>query len=420
MSIFEPKTYSLSVKHFLSRAAFFIAIWLLLPLSGVGQSEEKRDISSFEYVIYQYPFQYFYSSFKLGIDVNVNNRLIIGAYTKRAFSYAPRFYSLIDEDNPLGVDYIPNYIDDAQLGVVVKSFVGKNATIFHGYYLMTYVETGSGWESYYTQSSAFLPKTLNTNGYKYQKFGVGFGRYWTLFNQSVLDINLGIGFYDFNSDVKRSYELPGIFEQLEDQPYLFATCAFGIGKRELEPVVEKDYLQFKYGLTLDFNAMLKNSMEAGLLFHPTKKGLWHVFARYGNLDKFNPSVTRAVKFQTYSAGLQFRMYPYGGVKKDGVYFAWGLASGHTEAESQFFKSNGEWVKTRHIYDPQHLMFSMGFTTYLVNQYLLEGYISNTYTVSPGKSGKFYPHPDEATGIQTIIGLKFGMVRLNNILYERKK
>lgn len=338
--------------------------------------------------------------------------MIVSIHARNAFSHFPRFYNLDKGFNNLGVDFIPNYLNDASFGVAIKTPVGRNGNLFHGFYFTAFLESGRGWESYWTQLATIFPRSHNINTYSYAKYGIGFGRQWTLFNSSVLDMNFGLGYFDMSGDNEKVYILPGIFEQGEDQAYFFGSLGLGIGDHSHTKT--KDKLALRYGITLDINAILKNSIEAGLLFGNSGKSLWHAHLRYGTREEGQINVTSATSFSNVYAGLQYRHYPGSTLKKEGLYFAGDFTTGHARAEIRKREDDMRWVTHKVLYDPQRITFSMGFTKHLNSIYLIDGYISNAYTFSPGSAAKFYAHPDEATGITTYIGIKLGFLKMKRI------
>jgi len=338
--------------------------------------------------------------------------MIVSVHASNMFSHFPRFYALDKGFDNLGVDFIPNYLNDANIGISLKTPVGRNGVVFHGYYFMTFIESGRGWESYWTQLASIFPRSYNLNTYNYAKYGIGFGRQWTLFNSSVVDINFGLGYFDMSGEGEKVYLLPAIFEQGEDQAYVFASLGLGIGDHAQSKV--KDDQALIYGITLDINAILKNSIEAGLLFGNSGNSLWHAHLRYGTREEGQINVTSATKFNNFYAGIQYRNYPGSTEKKEGLYFAGDFTTGHARAEIRKREDDMRWVTHKVLYDPQRITFSMGFTKHLNSLYLIDGYISNAYTFSPGSTTKYYAHPDEATGITTYIGIKLGFLKMKKI------
>jgi hypothetical protein len=368
--------------------------------------------TSFKKVLYQHPFQFFQSGFKIAVDFNIKDRMIVNVYGRHIFSNFPRFYTLDEDDNGLGIEFIPDYLNDANLGMMIKNSVGKNGSIYNGFYFMTFIESGRGWESYWTRLASFFPKIRHVNTYNYRKFGVGFGRQWTVFNSSVIDVNFGFGFYDMSGEAKRVYRPFPIFDQPEDQAYVFGSLAMGIGNKSKKRISSN--WRLVHGITFDFNAVLKNSIEPGILFGNSTKGLWHVHMRYGSHEFGEINVTDAETFTNVAIGAQYRYYPTADLRKEGLYFAGGYTSSHTKATILEKEHGANPTRRNFVYDPQRISFTMGFTTYLNNRYLLGGYISNNYTFSPGRTSKVYIHPDEATGIHTMIGLKLGFVKMQQL------
>lgn len=365
----------------------------------------------FSYAIHQYPFQFFNSGLKLGIDINIKHKYLFQPYINYIHTQFPVFYEVDLGANTLGVKVYPEFVSERNIGAMIKHQLGGSADVFHGYYLMAFAETGIGREVYQVEFVPLLPTSLQINDFLFQRFGSGIGRHWRLFNAALLDINVGLGYYNVNK-FNRVILPPFFSGRNSDQLYFLSSMSLGIGHesnhlRQRKP--STDVLH--YGLSLDANAIFKNGIEGGIYTLNRGKHLWYFFGGFATRNINQINLSKARTFTSYRIGAQCRRYPYAGSRKEGLYYALSLASGHMRAEMVEVNDNQEDVIKVQKYDPQHLGFSMGFTHFYRELFMLDGYVRSTFTYSAGSYVRSYPFPDEATGIHTVVGLRLGLVNL---------
>ncbi len=391
---------------------------LVLAFSGFvafGQKGNVRKVQQFSRVYYQYPMQFLRNGIKSMVEFNMDERYILGVQVQSSYSFYPLFY---DEPGTstgggLSVNIYPNYFVDNNIKLVYKNYVGNYGYSFHGYYVGLFAQRGNVREAFQSQLAANFRKTLITNNYKYNRFGIITGRQWTLYNVGVLDFNIGLGYNQMDMNAERQYTPVAPFDIKQNSAYFTSNIALGIGKwtedqRLPKLPTLKDSLILNYGLLLDFNAIINSGIELNILHHNRKKHLLRNYLRIRRFSDDGINITSADSFNSVMIGMQYRHYPTASLYRSGVYFAGGYAYEHS---NYVFNESFDGESTKKIqFDPHTLDFTVGFTTIIDHRFMLDFYVSNMLTLSKGKGKETYPRINDATGFRSEVGFKLGLAK----------
>lgn len=401
-----------------------LLVGLVFALTSVASSAQNPiyKTQQFSAVYFHYPMQFFRNGAKSGIEVNMKDKYVLGIQYQNTFSFFPQFYNEPGSNGGgtggINVNIIENYKSESNVKLLFKNYVGKYAYSFHGPYLAVFAEMGVGRESYYTQLAPNFPKNLITNNYKHRRVGVLFGKHWTLFNQGVLDVNFGVGFNALKGTSEMKYTAVPPFGILPNSPYFVSGIGLGIGKISKDMSLPRkprlqDSLELDYALTLDLNAILHSGIEGNLYFGNRKKHLWRTYARYRSSRNMVIKFTAADSFVSYMAGFQYRYYPTTSRYRNGMYMGLGYSIEHaTNYFNEVQERDGVFTtqQNKREYTPNNFDFTLGFTTIIGHRYILDAYLSNILTLSKGVNSAPYGRINEATGIRTELGVKFGIAR----------
>ena len=391
----------------------------LTPVVGQGQSQVRKT-QQFSSVYYQYPMQFFRNGFKSMIELNMNERYNLGFQLNSMYTYNPFFFNQPGNAGGGGInlEITPNYYADNSFKVLYKNYIGNYSQSFHGYYAGITAQTGLVRESYYSSLGQFFPKTFVINAYRYNRFSLIVGRQWTLYNQGVVDVNMGVGFNKMKQDAEMEFTAFAPFNIHPNSAFFTMEIGFGIGQITTDQSLPRkprlsDSLILDHALLLDVNAILNSGIEINLFSGNKKKHLWRTAVRVRNLKSDGLNITEADSFNSIMAGIQYRHYPHANSYRNGVYFAGGYAYEHSTA--YFRRSTGTLDGNRHfvkkvLYDPHHLDMTIGFTTIISHKFILDAYVSNILTISKGRGGVDFPRINDATGFRTELGIKMGVAR----------
>lgn len=356
------------------------------------------------------------------IELNMNERFNIGFQANCNFSYYPNFY-----DSPannggtsgINVEISPNYVNDNSVKVLFKNYVFDYSHSFHGYYLGLSAQAGLVRESYFSTLGAGFPKYLLTNAYTYNRFTFTTGRQWTMYNQGVVDFNIGVGFNKMDNEAVMKFTPVSPFNIHKNTAFFMTELAFGIGKpTEDQSLPQKpqlrDSLELDHAILLDFNAILNSGIELNLYHNNRGKSMWRNYVRVRQLRDESLNITSADSFRSFMLGTQYRYYPMASTYRNGVYFGYGYSYEHSVAFYSTRVQTGpndfiDLVKKVH-YDPHNFDVTVGFTTIISHKYILDAYVSNILTLSKGQGGIEFPRINDATGFRTELGIKMGAAR----------
>lgn len=373
-------------------------------------------IQPFKSVVYAYPFQVFSDGWKYGVDFNIRDRFILGFQAQKTFNLHPKFHSEPGSNDGTGINVLitPNYKSENNLKFLFKNYIGSYANSFHGTYLGAFYEHGFGTESYYTQLARNFPQTYVWNSYKHQRVGMIVGKHWTVFNVGVVDLNVGLGYNRMlnNSEIVMPRVPP--FSIRENSPYFVANLGLGVGQKNgLVQLPRKprlsDSLAMHYAITLDLNAVLHSGMEMNFYGFNRGKSMMRFFARVRNNASSIINVTSADSFRSVMGGVQYRYYPYADLFRNGIYMGTGYQYEH--AQNTFRnRENQSWAGGTYLYDIHAVDLTMGVTTVIGYRYLIDAYVSHMLTLSKPVNSAPYARMSEASGMRTVVGLKFGIAR----------
>ena len=376
----------------------------------------------FSEVYYQYPAQFFRNGVKSGFEFNVNDRYVLGVRFQNTLTYFPTFFDPPDLSNGISsfqVDVTENYKTEGNMELSFKNYIGRRGYSFHGTYVSLFAQTGLGRETYYTQIAPGFPKNYQVNSYRFNRIGVLFGQDITLFNQGVWDVNFGVGYTHLAEGHEVLYTAVPPFTRFDNAPYFVMNMGFGIGKPKYDQRLPRkpalrDSLELDYALTLDLNAIVQNGVELSGYFGNRDKRLLRAYGRYRTNRSGGINISSADSFQSYLLGFEYRYYPTASAFRNGMYLGAGYAYEHAMNVFRWneFTPDGEFLEFEKMehYDPHHLNLTLGFTTILQYQYMVEAYISNILTISKGNNGGEFGRVGEATGLRTVAGVKFGLAR----------
>jgi|GEM_PF-2756276 hypothetical protein len=407
-----------SVKFFYRICILFVLVQLI-TVSGQAQAQVRKT-QQFSSVYYQYPVQYLRNGMKSMVELNMDEKYNIGFQLNSIYTYNPFFYNAPGNagGGGINVEITPNYYAENSIKFLFKNYIGNYSQSFHGYYAGLTAQTGLVRETYYSSLGQFFPKSFVFNSYRYNRFSFVMGRQWTLYNQGVVDLNMGVGFNKIDSDAEMEFTALGPFHVEKNSAYFTMELGFGIGKISFDQSLPRkprlrDSLVLDHALLLDVNAIINSGIEVNLIHRNHDKHVWRNYVRVRNLKIQGLNITEADSFNSLLIGMQYRHYPYASRYRNGVYFAAGYAYEHGVA--YFNQTVGtqdnqtETVKKVH-YDPHHLDMTIGFTTIVQHKFMLEAYLSNILTLSKGRGGVDYPRINDATGFRTELGIKMGVAR----------
>jgi hypothetical protein len=405
------------LKYFLTLC---LSIAAMLPCQVVSGQSLIRKTQQFSSVYYQYPVQFFRNGFKSGIEFNMDERFNLGVHVNGIFSYYPNFYHSAGNGDGTGINVIitPNSYTDNSIKVVFKNYVYRYSQSFHGFYLGLSAQTGLVRESYYSTLGPHFPQIFKTNNYKYNRFAFHAGRQWTLYNQGVIDCNIGVGFNNMDFDDEMKFTAIDPFIIHKNSAFFTTELAFGIGKPTMDQSLPRkprlrDSLELDHALLLDFNAILNSGIELNYYHSNHKKRLWRNYVRVRNLRSDGINITQADSFHSLMVGIQYRVYPTSTRFRNGVYYGYGYNYEHGVAyfhnRTQIDNEPVDVVK-KVLYDPHNFDITIGFTTILGHKYILDGYVSNILTLSKGRGSSEFSRINEATGFRTELGFKMGIAR----------
>ncbi|MCB9263311.1 MAG: hypothetical protein H6607_13130 [Flavobacteriales bacterium] len=407
-TLFQPARFGKKIFPFILCFLFF----------SVSQAQDKRifkekrtfkGTQNFSTAIYKYPIMFFANGGKTGIDFNVRDKYMFGFEITNINTHNPVFYKLITEKSgtSIGIEATPDLVVERRLKINYKNFIGKYSTSFHGVYMSPFVEMGSGAEIIRTTLGKGFGSNLTTNVFSYRRFGLCFGKQATVFNKGVVDLNVGIGFNKFRNSSSRL-----LYNKLEGQKnntYLIASLGLGLGipKGTVEMIRKprsEDSLIFNYGLTLSLNQILQSGFQLDFYTKNKNKSLWNFHALYRSNANTIVNLSWAEEFESYGGGLQYRLYPAANLYRNGLYYGIGY---------DFEKSKATMVNNKDTivgqYFPHQFSTSIGFTTILNDVYLIDLYVSGILTLSKS-AYTIYPRPNEASGVRTEMGIKFGIAQ----------
>ncbi len=387
-----------------------------IQLTASAQKVSTPLVQPFTTVFYAYPLQVFADGWKYGVDFNMKNRYVLGFQVSKAFSLNPKFHSQPGNSDGSGIDVLitPNYISENNLKFLFKNYIGGYANTFHGTYLGAFYEHGFGSESYYTQLARNFPQTYVWNAYRHQRVGMMLGKHWTVFNAGVVDVNIGVGYNRMLKNTEVIMPRVAPFAVPQNSAYFVSNIGFGLGKREnLVQLPRKprlsDSLELHYAVTVDLNAAFHSGMEMNLYGLNRKKSLMRFFVRVRNSSSSIINVTSADSFSSVSFGAQYRYYPYASTFRSGIYLGTGYQYEH--AKNTFAnRENQAWAGGTYLYDIHAMDFTMGVTTIIGYRYIIDTYVSNVLTLSKPVNSAPYGRLSEASGLRTVVGIKFGMAR----------
>ncbi|MFT5725471.1 MAG: hypothetical protein ACI9JN_002596 [Bacteroidia bacterium] len=407
-----------------NRFVYVITLIVVVSLLQKTQSIEAqtpiRKTQQFSSVYFQYPTQFLRNGIKSMVELNINEQYNLGFQLNSIYSYNPIFYNPPGNTGggSINVQINPNYYIDNSFKVLFKNYISRYSQSFQGYYLGLTAQLGRVRESYYSTLGPNFPEYFRYNTYSYNRYSFIFGRQWTLYNQGVIDFNIGVGYnqMDLNADPKYTAVSP--FRVHGNSAYFLSELAFGIGKHTEDQSLPKkprlrDSLVLDHAVLLDFNAILNSGIELNLYHGNHNKHLWRNYVRVRRLNFEGINITEADSFQSIMVGVQYRHYPSTTRYRNGVYFGYGYAYEHSVAHfvSSTETSTGfeNQVKTVY-YDPHNLDLTLGFTTILSHKFILDAYVSNILTLSKGRGAEDFPRINDATGFRTELGFKMGFAR----------
>lgn len=396
----------------------FVLVWIASFNAKAQSDKGVRLTQQFSYVYYQYPIQFLRNGVKFGIDLNMNERFVLGIESQSSYTYYPLFY---DEPHNGGgginVITTPNFLADNNFKLTFKNYIGEYSSSFHGKYVGVYILNGIYRESFFSQLAKGFGTNLREHKDKYTRIGFVFGQQKTLFNQGVIDAYCGLGYNKANTE-DRHFTPVTPFNILDNSAYFVAGLGIGIGNPAIDQTLPKrprlrDSLVLDHAMLLDFNAILNSGIEFNLYHHNFKKHLWRNYVRFRDNRVTAIDITQVDSLRSLMVGVQYRHYLMADQFRNGTYIGFGYSYEHSVA----YVSSSETVdfvttKTtdKIYYDPHNLDVTVGFTTILAHRYILDGYVSNILTLSKGRGGVTYPRINDATGFRTELGFKFGAAK----------
>lgn len=355
------------------------------------------------------------------IELNMNEQFNLGFQVNSKYSYNPFFYDSPGNSGGSGIDVqiTPNYFSDNSFKLIFKNYISNYSYSFHGYYLGLSAQTGLVRESYFSTLGPGFPSYFLSNSYKYSRFALTAGRQWTVYNQGVVDLNVGVGFNKMDNDAVMKYTAVPPFHIHKNTAFFTTELAFGIGNPTSDQTLPskprlRDSLVLVDALTLDFNAILNAGIEVNYYHSNLKKRLWRNYVRVRNLNHSSINITEADSFRSIMVGVQYRHYPTSTTYRNGVYFGYGYSYEHSVAyfDDRIKVSDDKFEDfvRKVYYDPHNFDITVGFTTIINHRFILDGYLSNILTLSKGRGGEHYPRVNDATGFRTELGFKMGAAR----------
>ncbi|MFT5513773.1 MAG: hypothetical protein ACI8SE_002183 [Bacteroidia bacterium] len=394
---------------------------LLLGLSLNSKAQTLvRKTQQFSSVYYQYPVQFLRNGFKSGVEFNMNEKFNLGIQLNGTYSYNPIFFNSPGNQDGVGIDLVitPNYYMDNNVKIAFKNYITNYSHSFHGFYAGLSLQTGLVRESYYSSLGQFFPKTFVVNAYRYNRYAFMVGRQWTLYNQGVIDFNIGVGFNKMDQSAEMKFTALPPFHIHKNAAFFSSELAFGIGRITMDQSLPRkprlsDSLILDHALLLDFNAVMNSGIELNLLHHNNGNHLWRNYVRVRNLKSIGLNITEADSFHSVMVGMQYRHYPTSSRYRNGVYFGYGYSYEHSIGYfSKLVGNHGEQTEVlkKVIYDPHHLDVTIGFTTIISHKFILDAYVSNILTLSKRRGAESFPRINDATGFRTEVGFKMGVAR----------
>jgi len=391
------------------------AVVVLLITLCVNESLAQRPIrptQPFSMVYYHMPFQFFRNGTKSKLELNINDRFVLSLQNKSIFTYNPFFYIQPGSDQPTVKTVVQdNYILNQSFRFGFKNYLGNYSQTFHGYFVEPYLETGAGRESFYSSLGPGFGKELLLNTFRYRRVGIMVGRQYTLYDQGVVDVGCGIGYNQMISGERR-YTHSG-FNTPDNSAYATFTVAFGIGRIEEQRKLPRkptliDSLALNHALLIDGNAIIHGGIQLDWLTKNQGNGMWHFYGRYRRTANAPIKISEADSAQSLMLGAEYRYYPYANSYRNGMYLGLGYAYEHSRAYFPGNESGDPPVVA--LFDPHHFATTIGMTTTLNHILMLDVYLSNILTLSKAGAGKLYGRINDATGVRTELGVKFGLAR----------
>lgn len=397
-----------------------MVVVMCLSLSSKGQLPIRKT-QQFSKVYYQYPNQYFRNGVKSMVEYNMNEKFNLGFQVSSAYTYFPLFYNSPGNGGGGGINVQidPNYFNDNSLKLCFKNYITNYSHSFHGYYLGVSAQTGLVRESYFSTLGPGFPRYFLFNSYRYNRFAFTLGRQWTLYNEGVVDFNLGVGFNKMDNDAVMKFTALSPFHIHKNTAFFMTELAFGIGTKTVDQTLPnkprlRDSLRLDEALLIDFNAILNAGIELNLYHSNVNKRMLRNYVRVRNSKPGGINITEADSFTSIMVGMQYRHYPMATDYRNGVYFGYGYSYEHSNAfyndKLQLSDMSFVDVVKRVQYDPHNFDVTVGFTTIVGHRYILDGYVSNILTISKGQGAKEFPRINDATGFRTELGFKMGIAR----------
>ena len=210
---------------------FMLCVGLQHISAGQAQSQVRKT-QQFTSVYYQFPVQYLRNGMKSMVELNMDEKYNIGLQLNSIYTYNPFFLNAPGNAGGGGsnVEITPNYYAENSIKFLFKNYIGNYSQSFHGYYAGLTAQTGLVRETYYSSLGQFFPKSFVFNSYRYNRFSFVMGRQWTLYNQGVVDLNMGVGFNKMDNDAEMEFTGIGPFHVAQNSAFFTMELAFGIGK----------------------------------------------------------------------------------------------------------------------------------------------------------------------------------------------
>ncbi|MCB0735641.1 MAG: hypothetical protein H6608_12825 [Flavobacteriales bacterium] len=377
-------------------------------VSGYAQRKgQKINQNPSGLVFYTYPIQCLQNAWKMGVDFNISDRYVLHGFTRMSFGTKLTTTELEDGGGgPIGNRLQGRYANEASMGFMVRHRVGEYSRHNNNYYFLTFFEAGVITEAYSSQFAPTLQPDYIYQQAGFRRLGVGFGRQYSLFGNMILDANFSLGFYDVDGTFIHAYRKAAIFRQGEDEVIATGNLGLGIGNKRIGP--PRHTSKFLYALAIDVGSMLRNGIEVNGIGNMGKRGTWVLGVGYGNNINQNINVTAASSFSWYNSSFEYRLYAANNPHREGAYLGIGASVGHMTATIRDQDRYWNWKMYTRYFDVGRFEWSVGFTDYLNDQFLLNMFVRHKMIYSVGDNERRHAHSDFATGIRTEIGLKLGI------------
>ncbi|MBI1305321.1 MAG: hypothetical protein GC181_01765 [Bacteroidetes bacterium] len=387
----------------------WFVLLVLWPASSLYATKyPRRPKKNPDFVIYQYPLQSLQSGIRIGADINMSDRYQLHFENSQISVTNPRDYFL-NVDNQLSSELRMGFLAQTTYQVGIKHNFYKYSDVFQGYYIYLFFEGGKRYENYMSRFIPWVPFDQHIRQFNFRRFGVAVGRQWTLFNQSVLDVNFGFGFNDVDSSNFVMFRPKNVITPLPDNIYVIANLSYGIAFRNSQKLpAQKDSNDMQFGFLLDVGAMLKTGIEGNFLHATGRKAMTVFTAGYGRSREEAYSLIQSDNYEFYNVGFEYRVFPFGR-KRTGAYYGIGAEQVHLKA-GNIRDQNQNSIRGSRVFDLTNCFYTVGVTTLFRKHLLFDCYVQNSVVVSYGEKSRISPLPVYSPGTHTSLGLRLGFIK----------